>query len=246
MRIYSGPMSMFGAKAQIAVLEKGLDAEVVMVPFGIRRRYAPKHVEVERINPKGQVPVLIDGEVEIYDSTQIFEYLEDAHPSPPLWPSDATGRAMARRLEHASDEIFFPQVIRLMSPTGEGREQALDASIAYHEVMEARLAGADFLAGEFGFADIAFFMATFFGEFLGAGMAADNRNLLDWRRRVANRPAVAAVAGAMTDYMMRKGVVDAAFRERIFGSDHLATSGAIPGSPEQAVPAATRSVEAQS
>ena len=32
-RLYSGPLSMFGAKAQIAMLEKGLDFELVMVPF---------------------------------------------------------------------------------------------------------------------------------------------------------------------------------------------------------------------
>ena len=33
MRLFSGPLSMFGAKAEIAALEKGLDFERVMVPF---------------------------------------------------------------------------------------------------------------------------------------------------------------------------------------------------------------------
>jgi glutathione S-transferase len=96
MRLYSGPLSMFGAKAQIAMLEKQLDFELVMVPFDMERLYDPKHPDVLRINPKRQVPVLIDGDLEIFDSTQIFEYLEDAHPQPPLWPRDARGRARAR------------------------------------------------------------------------------------------------------------------------------------------------------
>ena len=67
---------MFGAKAEIAAHEKGLAFELVMVPFEMKTLYQPKHPEVLRINPKRQVPVLIDGDVEIFDSTQIFEYFE--------------------------------------------------------------------------------------------------------------------------------------------------------------------------
>ena len=36
IRLFSGPLSMFGAKTQIACLEKGLDVELVMVPFGMK------------------------------------------------------------------------------------------------------------------------------------------------------------------------------------------------------------------
>ena len=75
-RLYSGPLSMFGAKAEIAAREKGIDVELVMVPFDMERLYEPKHPEVVRINPKRQVPVLVHGDFEIFDSTQIFEYLE--------------------------------------------------------------------------------------------------------------------------------------------------------------------------
>ena len=98
--IYSGPLSMFGAKVQIAALEKGLDFDLVMVPYDSKRGYDPKHPEVLRINPKRQVPVLKHGPVEIFDSTQIFEYLEDIAPSPPLWPRHPAARAQARNLEH--------------------------------------------------------------------------------------------------------------------------------------------------
>ena len=61
-RLYSGPLSMFGAKAEIAVREKGLDFELVMVPFDREDRYEPRHPDVLRVNPKRQVPVLIHGE----------------------------------------------------------------------------------------------------------------------------------------------------------------------------------------
>ena len=67
MRLFSGPLSMFGAKAQIAALEKGLDFDLVMVPFDMQHLYEPKHPDVLRINPKRQVPVLIYGDLEIFE-----------------------------------------------------------------------------------------------------------------------------------------------------------------------------------
>ena len=111
LTIYSGPLSMFGAKVQIAALEKRLDFELIMVPYDSHQGYSPKHPEVLRINPKRQVPVLVHGALEIFDSTQIFEYLEDLQPEPPLWPREPAARARARGLEHQSDEVFFPHKI---------------------------------------------------------------------------------------------------------------------------------------
>src|SRR5579871_3397000 len=114
MKLYSGPLSMFGAKAEIAAREKGLDFELVMVPFEMKTLYQPKHPEVARINSKHQVPVLVDGDLEIFDSTQIFEYIESIKPEPALWPAEAKARARARLLELKSDEVYFPPIIRLM------------------------------------------------------------------------------------------------------------------------------------
>jgi glutathione S-transferase len=90
---------MFGAKAQIALLEKRIAFDLVMVAFDQNDRYEPKDPEVLRINPvRQQVPVLVDGALELFDSTQIFEYLEDLKPEPSLWPAGANARARARLL----------------------------------------------------------------------------------------------------------------------------------------------------
>ena len=154
-RLFSGPLSMFGAKAQIAALEKGLPFELVMVPFDMDRLYEPKHPEVARINPKRQVPVLIHGDLEIFDSTQIFEYFEDLRPDPALWPAGAAARARARLLEHMSDEVFFPPIIRLMSlqdrPDDPAAVEARAASARYYRRMEDLLPGRDFLAGPYAY-----------------------------------------------------------------------------------------------
>jgi glutathione S-transferase len=200
---------MFGAKAQIAALEKGLDVDVVMVAYDSRNGYEPKHPEVLRINPKRQVPVLVHGALEIFDSTQIFEYIEDLKPEPPLWPRDPQERARARLLEHKSDEVYFPQVIRLMGLQSELRGDAAVAAIAaankYYAEMEGQLESREFLAQSYSYADIAFYMAALFGERQGAPMTQSTPRLLAWRTRMTQRPAVRAVAGAMGDWLASVG-----------------------------------------
>jgi glutathione S-transferase len=47
-------------------------------------------------SPSGQVPVLKDGEVIVWDSLAICEYLADRRPEAALWPADAPARALAR------------------------------------------------------------------------------------------------------------------------------------------------------
>jgi glutathione S-transferase len=200
---------MFGAKAEIAALEKGVDLEVVMVAYESTAGYSPKHPEVVRINPKQQVPVLVHGDLEIFDSTQIFEYLEDLVPEPALWPSGAQARARARRLEHESDEVYFPHVIRLMGLQGDLRGEAATAAIAaamhYYAVQEHRLSGQQWLAGTYSFADIAFYMAAVFGERQGAPITDATPGLLAWRDRMSARPPVRKVAGAMATWLAAAG-----------------------------------------
>ena len=209
MRLFSGPLSMFGAKAQIAALEKGLDFDLVMVPFDMQRLYDPKHPEVVRINPKRQVPVLVHGDLEIFDSTQIFEYFEDLKPDPALWPAGAAARARARLLEHKSDEVYFPPIIRLMglqaAPEDPAAITARDAASRYYREMEEVLADREFLAEPYSYADIAFYMAQLFGARMGAPMTEATPRLLEWRDRITSRPAVRQVVGAMAAFLVSQG-----------------------------------------
>ena len=203
---------MFGAKVEIAAREKGIDFDLVMVPFDFGPGYAPKHPEVLRINPKQQVPVLVDGDVEIFDSTQIFEYLEDRWPDPPLWPRSVAARAEARKLELCSDEVFFPHVIRLMGlranpdPVDTPEWQHARAGIeAHYASLDGRLRDREYLADRFGYADIAFYMAQFFAARHTVPMTAEHSNLLAWRGRMIGRPAVRTVVDAMASWLSSKG-----------------------------------------
>jgi glutathione S-transferase len=221
MKLYSGRLSMFGAKVEIALREKAIAFDLTMVAFNRERGYEPKHPEVLRVNPKRQVPVLIDGDVELFDSTQIFESLEDKYPLPALWPQRPAERARARQFEHRSDEVFFPHVIRLMGLRGtpdpvdspdwikarEGIEQ-------YYAIMELSLTGHSYLAGAFTYADIAFYMAQFFAARHTVPMTASYPKLLAWRSRVAQRPAVKPVIGTMVNYLRSVDLPVPEFGER--------------------------------
>jgi glutathione S-transferase len=208
VKLYSGPLSMFGAKAEIALREKGVPFELEMVAFSQAQGYHPRHPEVLRVNPKRQVPVLIDGDVEIFDSTQIFEYLEHRLPKPALWPASPSARARARQLELASDEVFFPHVIKLMGLRArpdpvEKPEwiQAREGIEGYYAKMESLLADREWLAGDYSYADIAFYMAQFFAARHTVPMTQASAKLLAWRRRMAARPAVKPVIEAMAGYL---------------------------------------------
>ena len=209
MKLYSGPLSMFGAKAEIAAHEKGLAFELVMVPFEMKTLYQPKHPEVLRINPKRQVPVLIDGDVEIFDSTQIFEYFETIKPAPALWPADPGARARARLLEHKSDEVYFPPIVRLMglqaTPDDPAAVEARAAALAFYDGMEKAIADKEWLTSSYSYADIAFYMAQIFGDRMGAPMTDAHPKLQAWRDRMSARPAVRQVAGAMGRYLLSQG-----------------------------------------
>jgi len=223
--IYSGPLSMFGAKVEIAAREKGVPFELTMVPFTTDDAYEPKHPEVLRVNPvKQQVPVLtdeIDGGVALFDSTQILEYLEDRYPAPAhlaLWPAGIAERARARQLEQKSDEVFFPHVIKLF-----GLQHAMQSAPAvaacagcarFYEEMEGLLETSEYLAGPYSFADIAFYMACVFADRKGAGMTEATPRLLAWRTRVGERPAVRAVVDPMMRFLASHGRGVPAFLRR--------------------------------
>lgn len=207
MKLYSGPLSLFARKAEIALHEKGLPFEREMVPFSQAKGYSPKHPAVLAANPKAQVPVLVDGDLTLFDSTLIFEYLEDTHPKPALWPADPKARARARLVELTADEILLPLVARLMHRSepqdvdGERHERreaearlAESALAARYGQLAEQLQGKDFFCATYSYADIAMFMEIFWALRLKGPRLGSAPALEAWYERVGSRPAVARVA----------------------------------------------------
>jgi glutathione S-transferase len=212
MKLYSGPLSLFTGKVRVALAEKGIEYERVDVPFSRAGGYTPKHPDVLAINPKAQVPVLVDGDVAIYDSTIILEYLEERYPQPPLYPRDPGDRARCRQAEAAADEILFPNVLALIQEVfykrdGERDRARVDgahqAIAAHYRGLDQKLAGREYLCGPFSVADIGYLLTITFASGLGAAPSPELANLGGWMARVSARPAVGAELAGLSAAMTR-------------------------------------------
>jgi glutathione S-transferase len=200
VKLYTGPLSLFSAKVRIALAEKGLPFESVSVGWSPERRYEPHHPEVVALNPRRQVPVLVDGTLVVTDSTRILEYLDERFPEPPLMPADPVERARCRELEAFGDEVIFPALWDLIEeafypagPSGRdvARAESARARIGEHfAALDAGLVERDFLCGGFGIADIGVFVMVSTALTLGCAPSDSQRQLLGWLARTGGRPAV--------------------------------------------------------
>jgi glutathione S-transferase len=206
MKLYSGPVSLFSRKVEIALYEKGVAFERIGVAFSQTKGYAPKHPDVLALNPKGQVPVFVDGDLSLYDSTVILEYLEDAYPEPALYPKDARERARCRQFDLFADEIMLAPLRFLMhrtEPKPEDLErwdakelkarEAEPALAGHFATLDRQLQDKDYLCGAFSAADIAVFMTVFWTRRLGGPSLRGHENLAAWYARLSARPAFAMV-----------------------------------------------------
>lgn len=89
--------SAFCEKVRLVLAAKGLDARRVEVVPGVGQ------LELFRLSGQRQVPVLVDGDEVIADSTDIALHMEQRHPLPPLLPSDPLERAHVLLLEDWAD-----------------------------------------------------------------------------------------------------------------------------------------------
>jgi glutathione S-transferase len=206
MKLYSGPLSLFARKVEIALHEKGLAFERVMVSFSQTEGYYPKHPDVLAANPKGQVPVLADGNLTLFDSTVIFEYLEDAYPQTALYPRDPVERARCRLLDLFADEIMLVPLRLLMHRNTPGERDAADWAARETRAKEAeddldrqfaelngKLAGREYLCGAFTAADISVFMPVLYALRLGGPAFDAHPALGSWYKRLLKRRAFSTI-----------------------------------------------------
>lgn len=103
-RLYHFPLSPFSRKVRLCLAEKRIEVELV------EERYWEQDADFLRRNPAGKIPVLKLGGRTMSESSAICEYLEEAHPAPPLMPKDAEGRYEVRRLVAWFDDKFNAEV----------------------------------------------------------------------------------------------------------------------------------------
>jgi glutathione S-transferase len=212
LTLYVGPLSLYSRKVEIALREKNLEFEQVLVPFTQERGYTPRHPEVVAANPKRQVPVLVDGELTLFDSTVIVEYLEEQYPEPALYPKDPPAKARCRLVELEADEILFAPVRHLLyrtePPLPDAERQALQEAEgkraetelqAQFTDLDQRLSDRLYFCGDFSAADIGMFMTVLFTQRLKGPHVSSHTHLARWYARMLDRPSCAQAAAEIAE-----------------------------------------------
>ncbi|MGA8567435.1 MAG: glutathione S-transferase family protein, partial [Candidatus Binataceae bacterium] len=182
------------------LIEKGLEFEKINVLWDPVRGFAEKPAEMLAINPKGQVPTLVDGEIALYDSTIILEYLEERYPNPPLYPNTIAARVQCRLLEDFADTVLADagRILRVEvfgKPDPAARDQVAigKAHSVLHSawsMLDKQLGDNEYLCDSFTVADIGCYVHNRLLRFIGTVPDASWQLLHNWIGRMENRPSV--------------------------------------------------------
>jgi len=120
MVLYSGTTCPFSQRSRLVLFEKGMDFEIRDVDLFNK----PEDINV--MNPYGQVPILVERDLILYESNIINEYIDERFPHPQLMPADPVQRARARLFLFNLEKEIFVHVSVLENRNPKGLEKALE------------------------------------------------------------------------------------------------------------------------
>ncbi len=164
LTLYYGSGSPYAWRAQLALEHKALPYDLKVLSFSAGDTRKPEFIA---LNPRHQVPTIVDGDFVLYESNAIVEYLDEAYPGrgSPLFPGDARARAIVRRLileidnyydkaaDPLLDQAFWKKPEeRDVAKIAEARKAVMDELVMFTKAMRG-----DFLAGPLSAADFALY-----------------------------------------------------------------------------------------
>ena len=195
LQLYSFQLFPFAHRVRLALAEKGVAAEPIEIDL------KNKPASFARTSPYGKVPLLLHGEVKLWESAVINEYLDEVFPDPPLMPASHSDRALARIWVKFADERLYSATHSLIFTREEEARRKLAAEMLdgvrhlENEVMAKRPGGGPYVFGDrFTLADIALY--PWFEQAGALEQLSEFRlplgcvGLSEWRRAVSGRKAV--------------------------------------------------------
>ena len=203
MKLYAHPFSSYCQKVLIALYENE-------IPFQLRLLAGDEAVaeEFAALWPLKKMPVLVDDGRPVMEATIIIEHLQVNHPGPVrLIPTDPGAALDVRFLDRFFDNYVMTPMQRIVFDAIRAPEHRnpqdlvearalLDASYAW---LENRLAGREWVAGEFGLADCAAAPSLFYADWAHR-IAPSYSNVLAYRRRLLARPSFARAVDEARPY----------------------------------------------
>lgn len=107
MVLYSGTTCPFSQRCRFVLFEKGMDFEIRDIDLYNK----PEDISV--MNPYGQVPILVERDLVLYESNIINEYIDERFPHPQLMPADPVMRARTRLFLYNFEKELFVHVSTL-------------------------------------------------------------------------------------------------------------------------------------
>ena len=163
IELYWGSGSPFAWRVMLVLEVKGLHYESKLLEFSRGDNKSPAYL---KLNPRGKVPTLKDGDFAVYESLAIMSYLERKYPDPTLFGKTAEETGMIWRTISECESYLVPASDRVVRPMffAKGLEKVDEIQQAAKtirqelSILDQRLAQADWLVGErVSAADIAVF-----------------------------------------------------------------------------------------
>ncbi|HEY9659958.1 MAG TPA: glutathione S-transferase family protein [Allocoleopsis sp.] len=208
LQLYFAKGSTFSQRTRVALLEKEIDFTSIEVDL------QNKPTEFNQISRYGKVPAIKHGEIELYESAIINEYLDEVFPEPPLLPHDPGDRAIARIwIDYANTRLVpaFNKLLRgkEVQEQEQGRREFLEALLYIEQEGLGRLSGDGpyWLGDSFSLVDISFYpwferlpVLEHFRQFT---LPSETPRLKQWWNVVRDRPSIQAVANPLSYYIER-------------------------------------------
>jgi glutathione S-transferase len=192
LKLYHHPRSTFSRRVVIALREKQIDHEAIVVDMAAREHRAPAFLSR---NPYGRVPVIDDDGFVLFESGAILRYLEETRPEIPLLPSDAKGRAVADmhmrlcdiQMARQTGIIIFPKRFLPRDRWNPDAMAAAGKEIESHlAVLETQLTGEWLVGDRFTLADLVYMP---FLHFLPLMEISPPPRIAAWAERLRSRPS---------------------------------------------------------
>jgi glutathione S-transferase len=202
MKLYDFAFAPNPRKVRVYLAEKGLTIPIEPVNIGAGESHTPEFLKK---NPLGGVPVLeLDDGSFLTESLTIIEYLEELHPTPPMIGTSPLERARVRELERIAEIGVLQRVATIFQNTSpffagrvkqsaEAAENARNQLANYLKVIDQRIGGRPFVAGERPtIADCTLLAALGFAEFAQVAIDPSYANVARWYDAFKQRPSAQA------------------------------------------------------
>jgi len=189
MVLYSDETCPFAQRCRLVLFEKGMDFEIRYVDL------FNKPEDISIMNPYGQVPILVERELILYESNIINEYIDERFPHPQLMPADPLMRARARLMLFNFERELFIHVQTIENDKSDAsNNKQLEKARAEIRDRLATLAplfikNKYMLGEEFSMLDVAIAPLLWRLDHYGIEMSKIAAPLLKYAERIFSRPA---------------------------------------------------------